>query len=422
MSDFSTSLKDWLSSTMWFLGSRAKAASKKLHLNRRRPELETLEGRVLPSARPIIHDDFADTDGINQVRIRVLANDASGVGFNRSSLTVVKAPLHGSTLVLPSGRIGFTPKAGFSGTDSFKYRVADKLGRLSKLGTVTVIVHRPTANADFADTDGVNPVEINVLENDFDPDGALAPSTITFTQKPAHGHVALNPANGVVTYTPNAGFRGTDGLLYKVRDVHGVLSNPATVTLIVHQPKAGDDFATTNVNSPVTIDVAENDKDPDGALLDNSVTISQAPGHGTTQVNPTTGEVTYTPNSGFTGTDRFLYRISDEHGVLANPATVTVVVRGLNQVNDKVFDTDGSAPVNVASVDANDDAKGLNPAAVTIVTRPKAGFVTVNSLNGHMIYKAPAGFEGTVGFSYALNRGCTATNVTVIATRTTRRE
>ena len=47
--------------------------------------------------------------------------------------------------------------------------------------TVTVLVHLPHANDDYADTDGVTPVDVDVLANDSDPEGAvhLVPGSVT---------------------------------------------------------------------------------------------------------------------------------------------------------------------------------------------------------------------------------------------------
>ena len=44
----------------------------------------------------------------------------------------------------------------------------------------------------------------------------------------------VNHNDGTVTYTPNAGFTGTDGVQYRVKDDDGSSSNFATVTITVH--------------------------------------------------------------------------------------------------------------------------------------------------------------------------------------------
>ena len=76
---------------------------------------------------------------------------------------------------------------------------------------------------------------------------------------------------------------------------------------------ASDDEATTDVDTPVTVDVLANDAFNDEPVtldqLEGPPTIHQQPANGTVSVAPD-GKITYTPNPGFTGTDEFVYRIA----------------------------------------------------------------------------------------------------------------
>jgi subtilisin-like proprotein convertase family protein len=54
----------------------------------------------------------------------VLANDADADGDPLLAL-LARAPLHGNLLLLPDGAFSYTPHPGWSGTDSFTYRVSD---------------------------------------------------------------------------------------------------------------------------------------------------------------------------------------------------------------------------------------------------------------------------------------------------------
>jgi hypothetical protein len=87
-------------------------------------------------------------------------------------------------------------------------------------------------------------------------------------------------------------------------------------------PVAQDDGVSTNKNTAVTINVLENDDDPDGDLL--TVAVSEDPANGTATRNAD-DTITYTPSSGFVGTDTFRYEISDGNGGMS-AATVTVTV------------------------------------------------------------------------------------------------
>jgi Ca2+-binding RTX toxin-like protein len=89
-------------------------------------------------------------------------------------------------------------------------------------------------------------------------------------------------------------------------------------------PVAVDDTATTTMHTAVVINVISNDTDDKG-VIPASVTPAASP-NGSLSVNTTTGQITYTPNFGFFGTDQFTYTVSDLEGLPSNPATVTVTV------------------------------------------------------------------------------------------------
>jgi len=89
-------------------------------------------------------------------------------------------------------------------------------------------------------------------------------------------------------------------------------------------PTGVNDSATTNQEVAVTIDVLDNDIDPDvGDMLSVSAVAQGA--SGTVTNNGT--NVTYTPSTGFSGSDNFTYTVSDGNGGF-DTATVNVTVNG----------------------------------------------------------------------------------------------
>src|SRR5262249_32607816 len=186
---------------------------------------------------------------------------------------------------------------------------------------VTVVIHRPTANDDFATTPAGTPVTVDVLANDTDPDGnnQISPASVAVTTQPAHGSVAVDPATGQTTYTPAAGVVGTDRWQSRVPAWRGAVSPRATVSVVVPSPPvappaptAVDDIADTDGNNPVTVDVLANDVPvPGHPLQPGTVQVVTAPARGSVSVNPTTGAVTYTATGFFMGTDTFRYAVSD---------------------------------------------------------------------------------------------------------------
>jgi hypothetical protein len=92
-------------------------------------------------------------------------------------------------------------------------------------------------------------------------------------------------------------------------------------------PIAVDDSTTTPNNRSVVIDVLLNDEAGDNPLDPSSVIIENAVSHGTTEINPVTGAIKYTPNSTFIGVDTFTYKVCDNSSnALCDSANVTINV------------------------------------------------------------------------------------------------
>ena len=166
----------------------------------------------------------------------LLANDSDPSG-NPLTAALVTGPANGTLTLNPNGSFSYTPKAGFSGADSFTYRDSDGT-LLSNTATValtvtqTVTQQPPVAANDTYTTPQNTTLTVaatGLLANDSDPSGN--PLTAALVTGPANGTLTLNP-NGSFSYTPKAGFSGADSFTY--RDSDGtLLSNTATVALTV---------------------------------------------------------------------------------------------------------------------------------------------------------------------------------------------
>ena len=82
-------------------------------------------------------------------------------------------------------------------------------------------------------------VVVPVLANDTDV-GAIDPATVSVVSSPSQGTTTVDPATGAITYTPAGGFSGTDNFTYTVADTGGLVSNEATVSLMVLLPAPGE--------------------------------------------------------------------------------------------------------------------------------------------------------------------------------------
>lgn len=91
-------------------------------------------------------------------------------------------------------------------------------------------------------------------------------------------------------------------------------------------PLVQADSGATTAPAAVMLDVLANDTDPDGALARSTVRITQAPAGGSAVVDAATGQVRYTPASGFSGSDSFQYVVSDNQRRESAPVTASVTV------------------------------------------------------------------------------------------------
>ena len=295
--------------------------------------------------RPVANDDFSQTVAGTSVLINSAGNDSDPDGNDHlvpGSVSVVAMPLHGSAAPQGDGTILYTPAPGFEGTDHFLYTIKDKAGATSNNGTDTIVVTAPPAqpgtvlNDDDIDTDAGNPVTVNVLANDVSPVG-FNPSSVAVSSQPSHGSATVDPSTGAITYSPASQFFGTDTFTYTVKDVTGGIAGPGRVSVVVNRPTANDDFAETFGTTPVTVNVLDNDTDPDGNdhIDPSTLRLVSLPAHGLVTYSGG-GGLTYTAQSGFSGTDRFTYTITDKAGATSNAATVSVVV-DLGQITGTVF-------------------------------------------------------------------------------------
>ncbi len=95
---------------------------------------------------PVAVDDTASTTCNTPVNIDVLANDNDLDGDTLSIYRIVNPPAHGSATI-DSSAVIYTPNAGFSGTDSFTYKVKDcKGGWDIACVTITVTCQPPAPN------------------------------------------------------------------------------------------------------------------------------------------------------------------------------------------------------------------------------------------------------------------------------------
>lgn len=140
-----------------------------------------------------------------------------------------------------------------NGTYTFDFTFADSYETSTPVRTVTVTASGdpiPNANDDPDSTaNGTTSVDIDVLANDADNNIDV---TSVIATDGTHGTTSVNGTTGVVTYTANIGFAGTDTFTYTVEDLSNQLSNTGTVTISVSAYNAPASSANFDVGTIAT--------------------------------------------------------------------------------------------------------------------------------------------------------------------------
>ena len=96
---------------------------------------------IVRGALPTATADAATLTAGGNLLIEVKANDTDADSLPADlSVSIAAAPAHG-TAVIVGGAIRYTPASGYSGGDTFQYRLIDELGRNSNAATVTITVN-----------------------------------------------------------------------------------------------------------------------------------------------------------------------------------------------------------------------------------------------------------------------------------------
>jgi VCBS repeat-containing protein len=303
------------------------------------------------------------------------------------------------------------------GTLTFSLVVTDSKGGVSAPDTVNVIVqnHAPVAVNDAYSTIEDTQLVINapgVLTNDSDADGD--PLTAVLVSDVTHGTLTLSP-NGSFTYMPDANYAGADSFTYRASDGMDT-SNLATVSITItpvnDAPVAVNDSYSTAENTTLEVNapgVLGNDTDVDGDTL--TAVWAEDPTHGDLTLNAN-GSFTYTPDTGYSGTDSFNYKAYDGTTQSA-PATVTINVSEVNfppVANPQSVTTneDTAKAITLTGTDADGD-----PLTYSVVTPPSHG--TLSGTAPNLTYTPVTNYNGSDSFTFKVNDETADSNTATVS-------
>lgn len=221
--------------------------------------------------------------------------------------TILTAPAHG-TLSGTSPNLTYTPAAGYSGPDSFTFRASNGVAT-SNVATVTITVQAPapvvtSISPDQGSTAGGTAITIN-------GSGFTGTTGVTIGGTPASAFSVASDTR--ITATTPAGAAGQASVI--VTNATG--SNAANTLFTYVAPATANDQTVAvafNTARAVTLTATG---------TPTAYAVVTAPAHGT--LSGTAPNLTYTPTTGYNGTDSFTFTASNAAGTSV-PATVTLNV------------------------------------------------------------------------------------------------
>lgn len=219
-----------------------------------------------------------------------------------------------------------------------------------------------------------------------------------------------------------------DGNLIDFSD-SGFLAVGERKNFLIQLPLAQLDVATTQQNKSITIPVLGNDSDPSGNpiyLYDAELTSSKGGTiqifDNTTPLDFTDDQIIYTPATGFTGLDTFLYRIDNGTAIAVGKVEVNVSGTELQAVDDDAT-TDEDVAVNISVLNNDSNISG-SLFSLSLSALPTNGTAVINDNDtpanledDFVIYSPNLNFNGTDSFAYTISdgKGGTATATVTIA-------
>ncbi|MBT2595436.1 Ig-like domain-containing protein [Arthrobacter sp. ISL-72] len=218
------------------------------------------------------------------VRVPVPLDGIDADGDSVQLIGVDKAPEMG-TAIVRDGYLEFTASANAAGTDTFTYRVRDRIGAEN---TATVIVgvappeannQKPIAVDDSVDVRPGRQIAVDALVNDSDPDGD--PISLALNGFEARPELKAEAADGGKVMLTVPGTTGNESVGYKIQDTRktqasAVIRVRVSPDAALKAPAAKDDVVTaaeTLGKAAVDVPVLKNDSDPDGVAADLAISL-----------------------------------------------------------------------------------------------------------------------------------------------------
>jgi len=238
------------------------------------------------------------------------------------------------------------------------------------------------------------PVSVTISGSDLDSD------SLTYSATNLPTGASFNAETATFSWTPATGQVGLHDVTFSVTD--GTLTDSETVPFSIsgaHAPVANAQSVSTNQNTET--DITLTGYDSQGHNL--TYTVASQPTHGT--LSGITPNITYTPDTDYTGSDAFTFTVND--GTTDSSAsTVSIMVSAPAPGNN-------APTANAQSVSTNESvARAItltgfdpdsNPLTYSVVTQPSNGTLTGTAPN--LTYTPSGNYSSADSFTFRVYDG-----------------
>jgi hypothetical protein len=293
----------------------------------------------------------------------------------------------------------------FSSANSNQIRVAD-VDVNEGTGQLTVTLGVTNGTLTLFRTNGLS----------FTAGDGTADTSMIFTGTVNDINAALN---GLI-YNPTADYHGPAQLTITTNDngntgSGGALSAASTVAITVTPVvDVVNDVLSTDEDTPITFNVITGANNAEADSFSNPgrvITSHTNPAHGTLTVLPN-GEITYSPDTNWHGTDTFQYTVTS--GGVTETATVTITVNSVNDRPVAIDDTFSVPEDGSVTIDVLDDDYDVDGDVITI-THVNGQVITDGGLpvpvangsvalvGGKLVFTPTPDYFGPAAFNYTIS-------------------
>lgn len=405
------------------------------------------------NARPVVYNHSYTTNEDVQLIVadaQGTLSDATDADLDGLSFVLVAGPSHGQLSWYAGGGFSYYPAANYNGPDSFTFRASDGT-TTSDIGTVSLTVNAVNDVPSLSGTGNVSVVEdapaYSAAWFSNQSPGPADEAAQTVTRTVSNNNTALftvQPAladDGTLSFTTAANASGSATVTVLLQDTGGTANgggNQRSYSFTITVRPVND--APTFVSGG-DITVAE-DSPAFSAPWAGSISVgpanesAQAPSFqlwtassALFTVQPAVsagGVLTFTPAPNANGVAVVSATLYDDGGTAdggqnLNSQSFTITITPVNDPPVAGPDTitvlkDRTTTIAVATLLRNDSDPDGDTLSITDVTIASANGGIVGFRNGAIVYTPPAGFVGTVSFTYTLadGTGNTATGTVTV--------